>query len=242
MTDNNTTANAAPQSPTPAAGTTAPAPANDGRSELEHMLAGELYNAADPQLEAMRNHGRELWTRFNALSPDATEEREAVLRELLGGCGERPGFLGPVFFDYGCHTIIGDDVFANFNFTVLDCNWVRIGSNTMFGPNVSIVPPIHPLRWQERNGRVAADGSRFDYEYGAPITIGANCWIAANVTICGGVTIGDGCVIGAGSVVTHDIPDNSLAVGTPARVLREITEADAMGLPTRVPEMPGQPR
>ena len=211
-------------------------------TERERMLAGELYNVADPELDALRTKSRALWTRFNALTPDATEEREATLRELLGGCGERPGFLGPVFFDYGCHTIIGDDVFANFNFTVLDCNWVRIGSNTMFGPNVTIAPPLHPLRWQERNTRVAADGTRFDYEYGAPITIGANCWIASNVTICGGVTIGDGCVIGAGSVVTKSIPANSLAVGVPARVVREITDDDAMELPDRVPEAPGQPR
>ena len=75
------------------------------------------------------------------------------------------------------------------------------------------------------------DGSFFNYEYAKPVVIGANCWLAANVTVTGGVTIGEGCVIGAGSVVTRDIPPHSLAAGVPCRVIREITEADAMPLP-----------
>ena len=66
------------------------------------------------------------------------------------------------------------------------------------------------------------------YEYAKPITIGNNCWLATNVTVCGGVTIGDGCVIGAGSVVTRDIPANSFAAGNPCRVIRAITEQDAI--------------
>ncbi|MBO5070306.1 MAG: sugar O-acetyltransferase [Clostridium sp.] len=102
------------------------------------------------------------------------------------------------------------------------------GDNAFFGPNVSLLTPIHPLRWQDRNQYVKQDGTPTDKEYAKPITIGNNCWIAGNVTICGGVTIGDGCVIGAGSVVTRDIPPNSLAVGVPCHVVREITEADSL--------------
>ena len=75
---------------------------------------------------------------------------------------------------------------------------------------------------------VKQDGTITDKEYARPITIGNNCWIAGNVTICGGVTIGDGCVIGAGSVVTRNIPPNSLAVGVPCHVVREITENDSL--------------
>ena len=103
-----------------------------------------------------------------------------------------------------------------------------IGKNVFFGPNVSLLTPIHPLRWQDRNPYVKQDGTLTDKEYAKPITIGDNCWIAGNVTICGGVTIGDGCVIGAESVVTRDIPPNSLAVGVPCHVVREITEADSL--------------
>ena len=105
---------------------------------------------------------------------------------------------------------------------------MTIGENVFFCPNVSLLTPIHPLRWQDRNQYVKQDGIPTDKEYAKPITIGNNCWIAGNVTICGGVTIGDGCVIGAGSVVTRDIPPNSLAVGVPCNVVREITEADSL--------------
>ena len=138
--------------------------------------------------------------------------------------------MGPVFFDYGCHTTIGDRVFMNFNFTCLDCAPVSIGDDVLFGPNVALLPPMHPIRWQDRNVRQAEDGSYYDYEYGRPITIGSNCWFGGNVTVLGGVTIGDGCVIGAGAVVTKDIPANSVAVGNPAHVIRQITDADAAAL------------
>ena len=100
----------------------------------------------------------------------------------------------------------------------------------MIGPNVSIMTPMHPLRFEDRNIRTRENGELYDLEYGKPITIGDNCWIAANVTITGGVTIGNGCVIGAGSVVTRDIPDGCLAVGNPCRVIREITDKDDIKL------------
>ena len=153
-----------------------------------------------------------------------------MLDELLPHHGEDLDILGPVFFDYGVHTTMGDRVFANFNFTVLDCAPVTIGDDVLFGPNVSLLPPMHPLRWQDRNVRKAADGSTYDYEYGRPIVIGSNCWFGGNVTVLGGVTIGEGCVIGAGAVVTKDIPPHSVAVGNPARVIRTITDTDASAL------------
>ena len=155
-------------------------------------------------------------------------ERGKIVSELVPNMGKRGFVQGPVQFDYGVFTEIGDNFYANFNLTVLDCCKVTIGDNVMIGPNVSILTPVHPLCWQDRNMRFKPDGSPYDLEYAKPITIGSNCWIAGNVTICGGVTIGSGCVIGAGSVVTRDIPENSLAVGNPCRVIREITEADRM--------------
>ena len=87
-----------------------------------------------------------------------------MLDELLPHHGEDLDVLGPVFFDYGVHTTMGDRVFANFNFTVLDCAPVTIGDDVLFGPNVSLLPPMHPLRWQDRNVRKAADGSTYDYD------------------------------------------------------------------------------
>lgn len=196
-------------------------------SEREEMLAGKLYDASDPELVALRDHSADLCARFNALPRGAQDERKAVLDELLPGHGEALDVLGPVFFDYGIHTSIGARVFMNFNFTCLDCAPVTIGDDVLFGPNVSLLPPMHPLRWQDRNVRMRADGSSYDYEYGLPIVIGSNCWFGGNVTVLGGVTIGDGCVIGAGAVVTKDVPANSVAVGNPARVIKTITDADA---------------
>lgn len=196
-------------------------------SEREEMLAGKLYNPEDPELTALREKAGDLCTKFNALPRGDYATRAAVLDELIPTHGEALAVMGPIFFDYGCHTTIGDRVFMNFNFSCLDCAPVTIGDDVLFGPNVSLLPPMHPMRWQDRNMRRTESGSFYDYEYGRPITIGSNCWFGGGVTVVGGVTIGDGCVIGAGAVVTHDIPANSVAVGVPARVIRTISEADA---------------
>lgn len=136
---------------------------------------------------------------------------------------------GPIHIDYGRFTKIGKNFYANFNFTILDTCPVTIGNNVMCGPNVSIITAIHPLMYQQRNIRQQADDLFDDVEYGKPVTIGDNCWLASNVTVCPGVTIGNGCVIGAGTVVTKDIPDNSLVLGVPGKVIRPITEKDRLG-------------
>ena len=126
---------------------------------------------------------------------------------------------------------MGDGSYANFNFTVLDEGKVTIGKNVFIGPNVSILTPIHPLRYQDRNAFFnEKTGQITNLERAGSVTIGDNCWIGGSVTICPNVRIGEGCVIGAGSVVTRDIPPNSLAVGVPCRVLRPITEEDSLAL------------
>lgn len=96
------------------------------------------------------------------------------------------------------------------------------------GPNVSLLTPVHPMRFQDRNMFARSDGVVTDQEYAKPITIQDNCWIAGNVTVCGGVTIDAGTVIGAGSVVTHDIPAHVFAAGVPCKVIRDIIEADGL--------------
>ena len=105
---------------------------------------------------------------------------------------------------------------------------VTIGDDCNFGPNVTIVTPIHPLLPNERRAMRAGDGSVKHMCYARPVTIGNDCWLGANVVVLSGVTIGDGCVIGAGSVVTKDIPANSFAAGVPCRVIRPITQEDSM--------------
>ena len=193
-------------------------------TEKVKMLAGELYDPADEELVALRQKAHRLSKAYNDTLETQEEERESILRELLPALGENAYLQGPVQFDYGCFTDIGENTYANFNFTCLDCAPVKIGSNVFMGPNVSILTPVHPMRWQNRNLYLRADGTKTDREYARPITIEDNCWIAGNVTVCGGVTIGRGSVIGAGSVVTRDIPAGVFAAGTPCRVIRPIRE------------------
>ena len=196
-------------------------------NEKENMLGGMIYDPTDEELTRLRTKAHRLSQRYNTLFED-DELRDIVIDELIPNKGKGVYLQGPVYFDYGICTSFGENCYANFNFTVLDVCPVNIGNNVFFGPNCSLMTPVHPFRWQERNIKFKEDGTAYDDEYAKPINIGDNCWIAANVVITGGVTIGEGCVIGAGSVVTRDIPANSLASGNPCKVIREITEKDSI--------------
>lgn len=190
------------------------------------MLAGQPYVPETDELNRLSSQGHQLSQDYNQLYDTETNKRNMIIDQLLGHHGENCYLQGPIHFDYGRFISVGDNFYANFNFTVLDTCPVTIGDNVMVGPNVSLVTPIHPLQWQQRNARMQTNGKFTTLEFGAPITIGNNCWLASNVTICGGVTIGDGCVIGAGAVVTHDMPANSLVLGVPAKAVRQITAKD----------------
>ena len=142
--------------------------------------------------------------------------------------GEGTRIQGPIAFHYGKHTKIGRNFFGNFNLTIQDDGEVTIGDRCNFGPNVTIVTPIHPMVPEERNALLGPDGKPKRLCYAKPVHIGSDVWLGANVVVCPGVTIGDGCVIGAGAVVTRDIPPRTFAAGNPCRVIREITEQDSM--------------
>lgn len=199
-------------------------------TEKEKMLSGKLYDTSDKELESIRTQAHRLSLLYNQTFDDEKEKREEILSKLVPDRKDGVYIQGPVYFDYGLFTSFGKNTYVNFNLTVLDICPVKIGDNVLIGPNVSLVTPVHPMRYQDRNIRKREDGTLYDYEYAKPITIEKNCWIASNVTITGGVTIGEGCVIGAGSVVTRDIPPNSFAAGNPCRVIREITDADSIEL------------
>ena len=194
------------------------------------MGAGIIYDPSDNELEKLRTTAHNLSKDYNDTYEDEEEKREQILDKLIPNRKSGVYLQGPIQFDYGVNTYLGLNFYANFNLTVLDVCPVTIGDNVLIGPNCAIMTAIHPLRYQDRNIRTRDDGSLYDYEYAKPITIEQNCWIASNVTVCGGVTIGEGCVIGAGSVVTRDIPPNSLAAGNPCRVIRKITDDDAIEL------------
>lgn len=196
-------------------------------TEQEKMLQGRLYDPTDKTLAVLRLRAHRLWRRFNALDEE-DPRRVEIQKALFPQQGADLFLAGPIYVDYGVFTSFGDRCYANFNFTVLDTCPVVIGDDVMFGPNCSLLTPLHPLLPEQRNSRRRADGSLYDLEYGAPITVESDCWIASGVKILGGVTIGRGSVIGAGSVVTRSIPAGVLAAGNPCKVLRPLTEADRM--------------
>lgn len=190
------------------------------------MLAGLPYRPDTQELKEISTKAHRLSRDYNQTADEDKEVRKAIIDELFPDHEEGVYLQGPIEVDYGKFTKLGKNFYANFNLTILDTCPVTIGDNVMCGPNTSLVTPFHPLLPDQRNARLQKDGKIADIEYGAPITIGDNCWLASNVTVCPGVTIGKNCVIGAGSVVTKDIPDNSLVLGVPGRVVRKITEKD----------------
>lgn len=197
-------------------------------TEEEKIHAGTMFCPTAPELKAIKLRTHNLNLDYNKTYEDETEKRRAILEQIVGELGPGAFLQGPIYFHYGTHTRIGKKFFANFNFTVQDDAYVTIGDNCNFGPNCSIVTPIHPMLADERRLMLNEKGEETRMCYAKPVTVGNDCWFGANVVVCPGVTIGDNCVIGAGSVVVKDIPANSFAAGNPCRVIRTLTEADSM--------------
>ncbi len=177
------------------------------------MLAGEMYDAADPELATERRRARDLCRRLNTLADADQIQRNRIIRELFGRIGDEIWIEPPFYCDYGSNITLGHKVFFNFNCVVLDPAPVSVGSNVMFGPAVQIYTATHPIRAIER---------RSWREYARPIAIGSDIWIGGGAIINPGVSIGSRSVIGAGSVVTRDIPADVFAAGNPCRIIREI--------------------
>jgi maltose O-acetyltransferase len=186
------------------------------RTEREKMIAGELYDALDPELVASRDRARDLCQTLNATRESEQDRRRTLLRELFAKGGDTVWMQPPFFCDYGWNIELGERVFFNFNCVVLDVCPIRIGDFTLFGPNVQILTPMHPLDPMLRRKQ----------EFGKPIEIGSDVWVGGGALVLPGVRIGSRTVIGAGSVVTRDIPDDVFAAGNPCRVIRPITSED----------------
>lgn len=186
---------------------------HDPRPAMERMQAGDWYIADDPAIQQAFRHGLETVARFNAAYPTDPDGSQEILRGLFAELGEGAHVRGPLQVDYGTQISIGPGTFVNYHLTALDVVKVRIGAGCQFGPNIQLLTPIHPLEAEPR---------RAGWEAAEPIVVGDNVWVGGGAIIAGGVTIGDDSVIGAGAVVTRDIPANSLAVGSPAKVIRQL--------------------
>ncbi|UXN35293.1 sugar O-acetyltransferase [Avibacterium paragallinarum] len=187
-------------------------------SNKQKMLAGFAHKPNDRELAQLRLENKKRLFQYNTqICPSEIEKRTALIQQILGKSKGIPHINAPFFCDYGCFIEVGENFFANYHCTMLDSGGIKIGDNVMFAPNVSLYTVGHPLDPELRQQ---------DWEQALPIIIGNNVWIGGNTVILGGVTIGDNSVIGAGSLVNKNIPANSLAMGSPAKVIRQINEQD----------------
>jgi len=186
-------------------------------TEKEKMLNGKLYRGFEQKLIDERQYAKELLFEFNNLNPNEIHKRNDIIKRLFGKISGNFFIEPPFRCDYGYNISVGNNFYTNYNCTILDCAKVTIGDNVIFAPNVSLFTAGHPIHFELRNTGL---------EYAFPINIGNNVWIGGGVIINPDITIGDNVVIGSGSVVTKNIPCDSIAVGNPCKVIREITDED----------------
>lgn len=185
-------------------------------SNYEKMVLGMWYDASesDPVLTAQRMNAKDMCLEYNTkIKFTESEKQQGLLTKLLGSMGKNVCIMAPVMVDYGYNIHIGSDVFFNHNTYFMDTAAINIGDRVFVGPNVGFYCAAHPIDAVERAKGI---------ERALPITIGSDVWIGGNAVFMPGVTVGSNVVIGAGAVVTHDIPDNCVAVGNPCKVMKEL--------------------
>lgn len=181
-------------------------------SNTERMQAGDWYITDDTLIELQRER-HTLMEQYNATPVADPLGRRALLIELFGAVGDDVEVRAPVYVDYGSNVRLGTWVFLNYGCQLADVAPITIGDHCQVGPNVQFLTPVHPLDAQRRKDR---------WETARPITLGTNVWVGGGAILCPGVTVGDNTVIGAGAIVTKDLPAGVLAVGNPAKVVRQL--------------------
>lgn len=194
-------------------------------AEYEKMILGIPYNCFDRDLWLKRTLAHEQAADFgNIRMKDFDfdfdrhgQARSDYLATILGKCSPKTFIEPPFYVDYGCNVLVGDSFYANFNLVLLDCSLITFGDRVLIGPNCTFTTATHPTDPQLRADCV---------ESAHPIKVGSDVWFGSNVVVLPGVEIGDGAVVGAGSVVTKSVPPNTVAVGSPARVIKHLKPKD----------------
>lgn len=179
---------------------------------------GLLYDVFEQELTDIKDRTYGLVSELSRVSHFDTEYVMSLVRKIVAKIGQDSYIVPPFRCDYGDHVFIGNNTYINYNCCFLDSAKVTIGDYVYMGPNCNIFTPCHPIHHELRKEKVT--------EYALPVTVGSHSWIGGDVVITPGVTIGENCVIGAGSVVTKNIPDNSIAVGNPCKVIRQVNDKD----------------
>ena len=188
------------------------------KTARELQEEGLLYDVFEQELTDIKDKTYGLVSELSRVSHFDTEYVMSLVRKIVAKIGQDSYIVPPFRCDYGDHVFIGNNTYINYNCCFLDSAKVTIGDYVYMGPNCNIFTPCHPIHHELRKEKVT--------EYALPVTVGSHSWIGGDVVITPGVTIGENCVIGAGSVVTKDIPDNSIAVGNPCKVIRQINDKD----------------
>ncbi|WP_436665917.1 sugar O-acetyltransferase [Lactiplantibacillus plantarum] len=184
----------------------------------DRLHTGELYLPNDPELEKRQFGYLDQLYDFNQTRPSELTKRQILLSKMFAEIGPKCYIEPPFHSNFGGHHVhFGKGVYANFNLTLVDDTHIYVGDYTMFGPNVTIATAGHPI---------LPSLCEQAYQYNMPVHIGRNCWFGAGAIVLPGITIGDNVVVGAGSIVTKDLPDNVVAVGNPAHILRHINDHD----------------
>ncbi|MEZ8226592.1 sugar O-acetyltransferase [Vibrio splendidus] len=181
------------------------------------MHSQDVYYCDDVDLVAEQTQCLEVLYDFNHTRPSEGDKRQQIMKQLFAEVGEGCYIEPPLHANWGRHTHLGNNVYVNFNLTLVDDTDVFIGDNVMIAPNVTIATGTHPISTELRLKAA---------QFNVPVRIGNNVWLGAHTVVLPGVTIGENSVIGAGSIVTKDIPANVVAVGNPCKVVREINERD----------------
>ena len=188
------------------------------KTARELQEEGLLYDVFEQELTDIKDRTYGLVSELSRASHFDMEYVMSLVRKIVAKIGQDSYIVPPFRCDYGDHVFIGNNTYINYNCCFLDSAKVTIGDYVYMGPNCNIFTPCHPIHHELRKEKVT--------EYALPVTVGSHSWIGGDVVITPGVTIGENCVIGAGSVVTKDIPDNSIAVGNPCKVIRQVNDKD----------------
>ncbi|MDO5844977.1 MAG: sugar O-acetyltransferase [Methanocorpusculum sp.] len=190
-------------------------------TERDKQLAGLGYNSLDEELRTLQARAYNLTLKLNAVPAGNPAKKDRLVRKLFGSVGVNLTLCLPIHVDFGCNIFVGDNCLINMNCTFLDSNKIIIGDRVLIAPDVKIYTAGHPIEGEERSYDIGG-GKTWNNVFAKPVKIGNDVWIGGGSVILPGITIGNNVVVGAGSVVTHDIEDNSVAVGNPCRIIRKL--------------------